>query len=279
MNRKRVPRMVIPFLMILLFLVLPLFLLIASPKLFRSYHSGVESFPAPRRLLVVFAHTDDEVTNSGLIRHWANQGSQIQILTLTDGAANPNSDLTACLPKENITQCRLRELSDSAKILGIGKINAPKLPDSRLMEHLPQATQEVQSLLNSFQPDAILTMEPSGLNGLADHRAAFQSVALALQGSRQDQPRLYLSTLPPPFSWVLRSRLPEELDSRIKVFPTAEGLVEIKVEDAFAHRSQSSTINGISLGLGPRRLFSWIDFETYSIHPAKEIDQLLSGSR
>ncbi|MEN9824302.1 MAG: hypothetical protein RI953_47 [Pseudomonadota bacterium] len=254
-----------------------IFLLVVyvSPVLFRSKHLEPQSFPAPGRLLVVFAHTDDEVTNSGLIRHWANQGSQIQILTLTDGAANPKSDLTACLPNENITQCRLRELSDSAKILGIGKINAPKLPDSRLMEHLPQATQEVQSLLNSFQPDAILTMEPSGLNGLADHRAAFLSVATALKDTRKERPKLYLSTLPPPFSWFLRSQIPVHLSSGLRVFQTSPELIEVKVAGATAHRSQASTINGISLGLGPRRLFSWIDFETYSIHPAQEIEQLI----
>lgn len=275
MNSKRVPRMAVLFSVILLVFIF-LLVVYASPILFRSKHVDTKSFPAPGRLLVVFAHTDDEVTNSGLIRHWANQGSQIQILTLTDGAANPKSDLTACLPNENITQCRLRELSDSAKILGIGKINAPKLPDSRLMEHLPQATQKVQSLLNSFQPDAILTMEPSGLNGLADHRAAFLSVANALKNTRQEIPRLYLSMLPPPFSWFLSSRIPTPLKNRMKVFPTNQELIEVKVADALAHRSQATTINGISLGLGPRRLFSWIDFETYSIHPMSELSVLLS---
>ncbi|NBW80453.1 hypothetical protein EBR21_01745 [bacterium] len=274
MNSKRVPRKTVLFSVSALLLGF-LFLLFASPKLFRIRHAESNSFPAPARLLIVFAHTDDEVTNSGLIRHWANEGSQIQILTLTDGAANPKSDLTVCRSEENITQCRLRELHDSAKILGIGGISTPKLPDSKLMEHLEKATYEVQSLLMSFQPDAILTMEPSGLNGLADHRAAFLSVANALRNSQQDTPRIYLSTLPPPFSWVLHSRLSEQFSSRVNVFPTHNNLIEVKVADALAHRSQASTINGISLGLGPERLFSWIDFETYSIHPAHEIGQLI----
>ncbi len=263
-----------PFVWILVCtLIIPLTILFVSAKIFNLRHADENAFHAPQRLLIVFAHTDDEVTNAGLIRHWANQGTEIKILTLTDGSANPDSDLRVCLPSENITQCRMRELADSARFLGIRHVETPLLPDSKLIEHLPQATRIVEEELNIFRPDAVLTMEPSGLNGLSDHRAAFLAVARAsLKSSHQF--KTLLSVLPPPFVWILKSQIPATFAEQLKVFPTNAGLIQSKVNVATAHKSQSATIRGLTLGLGAEKLFSWINFETYSIHKSEELAQL-----
>lgn len=261
-------------LMILGSFLLLLTILFLSARLFAQKHNAPEAFSPPKRLLVVFAHTDDEVTNAGLIRHWANQGTDIKILTLTDGAANPNSDLSVCQSGESITRCRMRELGVSAELLGIRHVRTPLLPDSKLMEHLEQASQIVSDEFSTFSPDAVLTMEPSGLNNLADHRAAFLSVARAAAQSNI-RAQAYLSRLPPPFVWVLPSQIPSAHANRLKVIRMDEKLVAVKVADALAHRSQASTIRGISLGLGPERLFEWINFETYSLHAAQELADLI----
>ncbi|NBO37448.1 hypothetical protein EBU99_02570 [bacterium] len=247
-----------------------------SPVLFKNLQTNDQLQAPPQRMLVVFAHTDDEVTNSGLIRHFASLGTEIVLLTLTDGSANPKSDLNACQPDENITQCRIREVNASAEILGVKHVETPLLPDSALMEHLPQAVVNVSRLVNSFQPDAILTMEPSGLNGLADHQAAFLAVAGALKTLSQT-PTLYLSKLPWPFSWFLKSKIPARFEKNTIVFPTDDTLLETKVAAALKHKSQASTIQGLTLGLGPRGLFRWINFETYSVHPTDDLT-LLAGT-
>jgi LmbE family N-acetylglucosaminyl deacetylase len=255
-------------------LVCLIVLFFTSSIIFKLSHASNTAFSVPQRLLVVFAHTDDEVTNAGLIRYWARLGSEIKILTLTDGSANPHSDLTACQPKETITQCRMRELSFSAQLLGIRHIHTPQLPDSKLMEHLSTATSLVRQELSIFKPDAVLTMEPSGLNHLPDHKAAYLSVARAFSQSPHPS-KVFLSVLPPPLSWFLHSRIPEKFKNQIKVFELSEELIQLKVEDALIHKSQAATINGISLGLGPERLFRWIDFETYSIHESAELADVL----
>lgn len=257
------------------FFVILLTLIALSPTLFKLTHPRENFLDAPKRLLVVFAHTDDEVTNSGLIRHLANQGSQITLLTLTDGTANPQSNLNECATGESITDCRIRELKNSANLLGAKRVQTPLLPDSALMHHLPQAAEHVKKEIEYSQPDAILTMEPSGLNGLEDHRAAFLSVAAALKDSPH-KPRLLLSTLPWPISAFLPSRIPEKFQQNVRVFSTRGELKKIKVADALLHRSQASTIQGLTLGLGPDFLFGWIDFETYSIHDTADLRDIIS---
>lgn len=254
----------------LAFAVTVIALITLSPTLFKWSVSEERFINAPQKLLVVFAHTDDEVTNSGLIHYLASQGTEITLLTLTDGSANPRSDLGACTDGETITDCRMREVRSAAKLMGIKHVETPLLPDSKLMEHLPQAVQAVSAELIKTKPEAILTMEPSGLNGLADHRAAFASVAKAVTGSVQ-KPIILLSTLPWPISFFLPTEISTELRHKRRVFHTKNGLRRVKISVAEAHKSQASTINGLTLGLGPDRLFKWIDFETYSIHESDDL--------
>jgi LmbE family N-acetylglucosaminyl deacetylase len=242
------------------------------PSLFVS-QQRVEYFAAvPKRLLAVFAHADDEVTNAALLRHFSTLGTEITLLTLTDGAANPKSNLKACLKGEGIVDCRLRELKSSAALLGVDKVETPLLPDSKLLDHLTNATEHVAALIKALEPDALLTMEPSGLNRLEDHRAAYLSVARALPLSGR-KPKMFLSTLPWPFSFVLPTRMPRTMAEKKIVFPISDKILPIKIQVALAHKSQSSTIRGITLGLGPQFLFRWIDFETYYMIDGDEFEQ------
>lgn len=271
-NRRYKTRIVIFYSVgIFLFFILSFFV---SAIFFKKIHIQNDFFSKRfSRVLIVFAHADDEVTNAGLIKHWAQQGSEIKILTLTDGSANPNSDVSVCQLSEDILQCRKRELTESAHLLGINHVVTPFLPDSQLMESLSSATRSVENEIKTFLPEAILTMEPSGLNGLSDHRAAFLAVAQALQTTRHST-TVFLSALPMPFSWFLHSKIPTKNFPRLQVFGLSSELLGSKIEVALAHKSQAATIRGLSLGLGPQAFFSWIDFETYSVLNTNELLRL-----
>jgi LmbE family N-acetylglucosaminyl deacetylase len=222
------------------------------------------------RLLVTFAHADDELTNAGLIRHFADTGSQISLIVLTDGAANTESDRTACLKNETMTACRKRELENVGSMLGLDHIVFGNLPDSNLQGFLSEARQIVSKEMKDFQPDCLLTMEATGLNGNADHRAAHRAVKTAVADLDFDG-IVYLSTLPWPMRFFLPSHLPNNSTDEIKIFSTNKRLKEIKVQIGMAHKSQAKTIRNITLGLGPSALFSWLDFETYSVHNANDL--------
>lgn len=267
---------------ILLGILLPLFvllvLLILSPHYFKMQTQILSFTQPPKSVLVVFAHPDDEVTNAGIIRHLADSGAEITLLTLSDGSANPQSDMAACSGHEYISDCRIEELKRAAQLLGIKKVVTPMLPDSALIHHLPQAMESISEEIMNQRPDIILTMEPSGLNGQEDHRAVFPAVTQALKRTRHSA-KILLSTLPWPISVFLPTRIPESLRANLRVFPTPESLRAVKSTVAEAHKSQKSTIQGLTLGLGPRILFSWLNFETYSVVGSHDLDVFLkSGS-
>lgn len=222
------------------------------------------------RLLVTFAHADDELTNAGLIRHFADNGAEISLIVLTDGAANKESDISACLKNEAIADCRKREVRTVGLILGVDHIVFGNLPDSNLQRTLTEAVQIVSKEIKRTQPDCLLTMEASGLNGSADHRAAHQAVKMAV-ADRQFIGKIYLSTLPWPLRLFLPSSLPNNSTDNVRVFSTNKRLKNIKVQVGAAYKSQAKTIRNITLGLGPNALFSWLDFETYSIHNSSDL--------
>jgi LmbE family N-acetylglucosaminyl deacetylase len=262
---------------LLLGILLPVFLffslLVLSPSYFRA-RTKTLTFPQPvQRLLIVLAHPDDEVTNSGLIRYLADSGTEITLLTLSDGSANPQSDTAACSAFETVSDCRIAELKAAAELLGINKVVTPMLPDSALIHHMPQAIERISEEINSLRPDTILTMEPSGLNGQTDHRMLFPAVAKAIQNTKHST-QVLLSTLPWPISAVLPSKIPPRFEDNLRVFPTAEALRETKSKVAEAHKSQTKTIRGLTLGLGPSVLFRWLDFETYSVVESNDLKSL-----
>lgn len=241
-----------------------------SPLFFKALHIAKPFSQRCSNALVVYAHADDELSNAGLIRTLANRGTEISLLILTDGAANQESDLTFCDENESITVCRTREMRHSAKLMGVKHLIFANLPDSRLSESVDKAADAVTNIINNSRPDCLVLMEASGLNGSADHRAAHQAVRQAFEAT-EDNPLVFLSTLPWPLRFVLPSELPDNRTDRIHILELDEKLIQAKVDVGNAHKSQWRTIQNITLRLGPAKLFQWIDFETYSIHTAQEI--------
>jgi LmbE family N-acetylglucosaminyl deacetylase len=257
----------------ILFFALFLFLsgLYISPKIFKQIYPHLsQKTDDCRNLLIAFAHTDDELTNAGLIRYFADFGSRITLIVLTDGAANRESEMSACLKGETITDCRKRELRDVGLILGLENIVFGNLPDSRLQNAISEATEIVSNEITLRRPNCILTMEASGLNGSADHRAAHEAVKRALN-KHNFSGKVYLSTLPWPLRFFLPSSLPGNSTTEIRTFSLNKRLTDIKIKTSFAHKSQATTIRNITLGMGPHRLFSWLDFETYSVHNGSDL--------
>lgn len=241
-----------------------------SPLLFKAIHAAKPLSQTCSHVVAVYAHTDDELTNAALIRTLANKGAIITLLTLTDGAANRESDIALCNTGESITACRAREIRKSAELIGVSRLDFANLPDGELSKHIDEAADAIRDVITESRADCLITMEASGLNGSADHRAAHQAVRQAYQTSK-DNPVVFLSTLPWPLRLVLPSELPNGRTDRIHILELNENLFQTKVGVGDAHKSQWKTIQNITLRLGPENLFRWIDYETYSVHRAQEI--------
>ena len=231
-----------------------------SDLILDSEWSGVE------RALVVLAHADDEVMNGGLIAYLAGRGVRVHLVTLTDGAANPQSNLQACA-EDDIRDCRAREVHESARRLGVREVALAQLPDGVLSQHEDEGVRFVMKEMEDFAPDAVLTVEPSGLNGNADHMAA-QRIALEalVRAPKDKKPRtLVLTTLPFPIDLFLKTRFPREVGVAPRHFLLSEELIRAKSEAAAKHASQLSTLARLSAGAGPEALFRWMRRESFYV--------------
>ncbi len=255
-------------------LIFLLFFLWISPR-FNNNELPKNMLLNSKRVLIVFAHTDDEVTNSGFLSELARSGAQLTIVTLTDGRANPESNLAVCKIKD-IWKCRQAELYKSAEIIGIKRVVTPEFPDSNLDMHEDAASEVVKNLIFQERPDLLFTMEPSGLNGNRDHIAAHRIAMKALKKSGLNSDlKVILSTLPFPLSLVLKSQMNTAYAQKYS-FKLKKEVIQRKIKDVEVHASQAVTMQKVTGGLGPKALFYWINYESYFILEGEKLSQFLN---
>lgn len=80
----------------------------------------------PRRILLIFAHPDDESLGAaGLARRYADAGAEIALVTATRGQEGKTGEPPICT-REELPACREAELRKAAAILGIAYVHATR---------------------------------------------------------------------------------------------------------------------------------------------------------
>lgn len=177
---------------------------------------------APRKLLVIHAHPDDESLFTGhIIPHVLDSGSEVRVLTLTRGergqtAVDSLVDLNGSL--RAMGSYREGELANALTELGVtdhdylgvraymdsgmrinawGKVGKPRPLDEMALSAAGTTVvgEDIYAEIKRYRPDAVLTYNPAGGYGHADHRATHQATAWALR-------RLAKNGIKPMF-WVI----------------------------------------------------------------------------
>lgn len=126
-----------------------------------------------KRVLVVAAHTDDEVLGCGgtIARH-VMEGDQVYAVFMADGVSSRvQTDATALLKREDAAE-------KARSILGIRENIYLGLPDNR-MDSMPliDVVQCLEPIINRLKPHTIYTHHLGDLN--VDHRITHQAVMTA----------------------------------------------------------------------------------------------------
>lgn len=125
-------------------------------------------------VLALAAHPDDEVIGAGaLLAHHREQGHEVTVAHLTDGAQGDPDGAT-----NDIVSTRIAEGREALRRLGIGEPERFHLPDGGLPEVLPELEQRVRELFLRVQPKTLYSFWFGEAH--RDHRAvAFAAMRAA----------------------------------------------------------------------------------------------------
>jgi LmbE family N-acetylglucosaminyl deacetylase len=167
----------------------------------RRHQVGPELCPASLRILVVFAHPDDESFGpAAVLAKYAQLGAKVFGLVFTRGQFGQTDMLPRPSPTE-LGRLRTHDLIDAARVIGFRDLVILDFIDGSLAKvPLPQLESDVLTALRRFQPNVVITFGPGGITHHPDHVAVYQATtrafgwALARHWGVQ---QLYYSAVPP----------------------------------------------------------------------------------
>jgi LmbE family N-acetylglucosaminyl deacetylase len=134
---------------------------------------------APRKIVAVLAHADDEGPVAPILARYAREGVQIHLLIATDGGQGTRFAAARgdTVPREQeLVRLRREEASCAAQALGVEAPILLSFPDGKLGDYagdralVYRLTQRIAEELQRLQPDVIVTWGPEGGMGHPDHR-------------------------------------------------------------------------------------------------------------
>ena len=128
--------------------------------------------PIPASILLIFSHPDDEsFVAAGLARRYVECGAQIVLVTATRGDAGRVGDPPLC-DRKALPELREAELRQAAGLLGISQVYLLDYQDKHLADApIDRIREELVALIRYHRPHVVITPDPNGMNGHADHIA------------------------------------------------------------------------------------------------------------
>jgi len=162
------------------------------------------STSAPRTLLAIFAHPDDEATINATLAKYAAEGVTVYLAIATDGRYGVTEH--AKIPAgDSLAAVRVKEATCAAEKLGIQPPILFGLHDQLKMaegfgpvhDQLNTMRDKVKELFTTLKPDLVITWGASGWTGHHDHRLVSTIVTEVFQSQRWEKPaQLFYAAIP-----------------------------------------------------------------------------------
>lgn len=193
----------------------------------------------PKIALFVYAHPDDiEYSAGGTAAKWANKGSIIHFLIITNGCGSSRN-----LPQEKICKLRKTEQFKAGKIIGAETVTFLDYRDGEVLPDI-NLRKAIVRKIREFRPNVIVTGDPEPIIisdtyiGHPDHRAVSLATVEASFPAPEspnifpDHLREGLKTHKPDFVYISAP-----VNNR-NLFIDIENTLDIKVNALLAHKSQ-----------------------------------------
>ena len=188
---------------------------------------------APRRLLVAFAHPDDETFGpAGTIIHYANRGVAIHYVCATRGEAG-HVDPELLEGYSSLADLRTQELKCAARHLGLaglhlldyhdsGMENAPENGDPASLFQAPmdKVVEVITRLIRQIRPQVVITFDRTGGYFHPDHVKMHTATTLAFHAAGD----------PSRFPWQLEQGLPAHQPQKLYYTAFPLGLLKLLVK-------------------------------------------------
>jgi LmbE family N-acetylglucosaminyl deacetylase len=156
---------------------------------------------APKTLVAVFAHADDEGPAGPILARYVREGARVYMVIATDGAQGGSH--TSIPRGPELARVRNEEARCSTDALGIQPPILLGFPDGQLGAYtddparLFRLTQRLQEELQRLGPDALITWGPDGGTGHPDHRLVSSIVTQLMRAGAPGVPeRLFYVSIP-----------------------------------------------------------------------------------
>jgi N-acetylglucosamine malate deacetylase 2 len=144
-----------------------------------------------KKILAVFAHPDDEAFGpGGTLAKYAHEGVEIHLLCATKGESGEyseearNKSEIGVKPEIKLHHIREKELLESAKVLGVKKVEFMDFIDGTLCNNnYHQIADKVVKKIADFRPQIVLTNERLGISGHIDHITISMATTYAFKKS------------------------------------------------------------------------------------------------
>ena len=111
----------------------------------------------PTDILVITPHPDDaEFGVAGTVARWTATGKQVVYVVCTNGNKG-TSDIS--IKPEQLSQIRIQEQRNAAKVLGVREVVFLAYPDQGL-EDTPAFRKQIVRLIRQYRPHTIVTADP-----------------------------------------------------------------------------------------------------------------------
>src|SRR5574338_465320 len=173
-----------------------LFLSMAIVGIAFSFYPHHES----KTIMAIFAHPDDEaVTNvSAVLAKYAREGHKVYLVIATKGELGTN-DFAGIPAGDSLAHVRAREADCAAKKLGLQPVILLGMNDGKLATTDftgKMLREKIDSILQLYKPDVIITWGPEGGYGHFDHRSVHNIVTELIQSGKMPPAKLYYAAMP-----------------------------------------------------------------------------------
>lgn len=149
---------------------------------------------APKRIMAIWAHPDDEITSAGTLSALTSAGADLTLVYLTAGEAARDTGYS----RDELAKVRREEAKSAGALLGASHVEVLDFPDSGLATTDPAvAKAAIAGLIERFQPGVIVSFdEQVGFYGHPDHVQTGRWVREVVDAGAPSVTRLYQATLP-----------------------------------------------------------------------------------